>query len=52
MTEIEKKARELAELIAQECRPGREKSLAYTKLEECIMWVRASKEKNKKGDKP
>ena len=36
------KGKELAYLIEESCPPGREKSLAITKLEEAIMWANAS----------
>lgn len=39
-------ARELAILINNYCPSSREKSLAFTKLEECIMWANASIARN------
>ena len=45
-TEIREKAREFAELIDRECPESREKSLAFTKLEESIMWANASIARN------
>lgn len=33
------KEKELLEYIEECCSDGREKSLAITKLEECVMWV-------------
>lgn len=32
-------AEELEAVIVLRCRPSREKSLALTKLEECVMWA-------------
>ena len=40
--EIRAKAKELAYLIDGLCLPGRERSLAMTKLEEAVMWANAS----------
>ena len=40
--EIRAKAKELAYLIDGLCLPGRERSLAMTKLEETVMWANAS----------
>ena len=45
-TEIREKAMEFAELIDRECPESREKSLAFTKLEESIMWANASIARN------
>ena len=39
---IRSKAKELAYLIDEMCPGSREKSLAMTKLEECVMWANAS----------
>lgn len=39
---IRNKAKELAYLIDELCPNGREKALAMTKLEECIMFANAS----------
>lgn len=39
---IRDKAKELAYLIDELCPNGREKALAMTKLEECVMWANAS----------
>lgn len=36
----------LADLINKECPDSREKSLAMTKIEECIMWANASIARN------
>lgn len=35
-------AEELEATIAVRCKPSREKSLAMTKLEECVMWANKS----------
>lgn len=43
---IRSKAKELAELIEDSCPDSREKSLAFTKLEECVMWANASIARN------
>ena len=40
--EIRAKAKELAYLVDTLCLPGRERSLAMTKLEEAVMWANAS----------
>ena len=40
--EIRSKGKEFAELIDGLCLPGRERSLAMTKLEEAVMWANAS----------
>lgn len=45
-TEIREKAKELAYLIDGLCADSREKSLAMTKLEECVMWANASIARN------
>lgn len=39
---IRAKGKELAELINQSCPPSRERSLAFTKIEEAVMWANAS----------
>lgn len=44
--ELREKAKELANLIEKDCPDSREKSLAYTKLEEAIMWANASIARN------
>lgn len=36
---IREVAEELEAVIALRCKPSREKSLAMTKLEECVMWA-------------
>ena len=41
-TELREKAKEFALLIAECCPEGREKSFAYTKLQESVMWANAS----------
>ena len=43
---IRAKARELAELVEENCPDSREKSLANTKLEEAVMWANASIARN------
>ena len=45
-TEIREKAKELAYLIDSTCPDSREKSLAITKLEECVMWANAGIARN------
>lgn len=39
---IRKAAEELEAVIALRCKPSREKSLAMTQLEECVMWANKS----------
>ena len=39
---IRKHARNFATYIAEECPDSREKSIAITKLQECVMWANAS----------
>lgn len=39
--QIRDKAKELAYLIDLKVPEGREKALAFTKLEECVMWANA-----------
>jgi hypothetical protein len=41
-TELREKGKELAYLIDKTCPASRERSVATTKLEECIMWANAS----------
>lgn len=43
---IRSKAKELAYIIANSCIDSREKSLAFTKLEEAVMWANASIARN------
>ena len=43
---IREKAKEFAALIEKECPPSRERSLAFTKLEESVMWANASIARN------
>lgn len=43
---IRGKAKELALLIEDVCPTSREKSLAFTKLEEMVMWANASIARN------
>ena len=45
-TAIREKAKEFAKLIDQECQESREKSLAFTKLEESVMWANAAIARN------
>ncbi|MBE6034450.1 Acb2/Tad1 domain-containing protein [Aminipila sp.] len=45
---IRDKAKELAALIENECPDGREKSLAFTKIEEASLWANASIARNGK----
>jgi len=45
---LREKAKELAYLIGNYCPQSREKSLAFTKLEEAIMWANASIARNEK----
>lgn len=44
--ELREAGRYIAELILKHCPDSREKSLAYTKLEEAIMWANASIARN------
>ena len=39
---IRKHARNMATYISEECPDSREKSVALTKLQECVMWANAS----------
>lgn len=41
-TEIRNNAKRFAYLIDERCPNSREKSLALTKLEECVMWANAA----------
>lgn len=43
---IREKAKELAYMIDELVPPGREQSLAMTKLEECTMWANAGIARN------
>jgi hypothetical protein len=43
---IREKAKELAYLIEELVPDSREKSLAFTKLEECVMWANAGIARN------
>ena len=43
---IRNKAKELAYLIENSCIDSREKSLAFTNLEEAVMWANASIARN------
>lgn len=42
IAEINEGAKSLAAIIEMACPEGRESALAYTKLEECVMWARAA----------
>ena len=42
MTFVLDSAKQLEKCINDVCRDGREKSLAMTKLEECVMWANKS----------
>lgn len=44
--EIRARAMLFAEMIERECPESRERSLAMTKLEECVMWANASIARN------
>lgn len=41
---------DLADFLASELPPGRERSLAVTKLEECMFWANAAIARNPKAD--
>lgn len=43
---IRNKAKMLAAFIEEYCPDSREKSIAHTKLEECVMWANASIARN------
>ena len=43
---IREKAKELASLIEEYCPDSRERSLAFTKTEEAVMWANASIARN------
>lgn len=43
---IRAKAKELAVLIQKECPASREQSVAFTKLEDAVMWANASIARN------
>lgn len=43
---IREKAKELAYMIDELCPESRERSLAFTKLDECVMWANASIARN------
>lgn len=45
-TAVREKAKELAHLINEICPDSREKSLAFTNLEESVMWANASIARN------
>lgn len=44
---IRERGKLFARLINELCPPSRERSLAMTKLEECVMWANASIARNK-----
>lgn len=44
--QIRDKAKELAVLIAETCPASRERSLAFTRIEEGVMWANASIARN------
>jgi hypothetical protein len=50
--ELRLKAKELAYLIEELCPKSREKSVAFTKLEECVMWTNASIARDKTNQFP
>ena len=43
---VRENGKEFARLINKLCPPSRERSLAMTKLEECVMWANASIARN------
>ena len=43
---IREKAKELAQLVYECCPDSRERSLAFTKVEETVMWANASIARN------
>ena len=43
---IREKAKELAQLVYECCPESRERSLAFTKVEECVMWANAAIARN------
>lgn len=45
-TSIREKAKELAYMIDELCPESRERSLAFTKLDETVMWANASIARN------
>lgn len=45
-TAIREKAKELAKLIDKQCPNSREKALAFTNLEQSVMWANASIARN------
>jgi len=46
--QIRMQAKGLAELIDKFCPNSRERSIAFTKLEECVMWANAAIARNEK----
>lgn len=45
-SDLRENGKAMANLIEKKCPDSREKSLAITKLEECIMWANASIARN------
>jgi hypothetical protein len=45
-SEIREQAFSFAEYISVNCPPSREQSLAFTALEECVMWANAAIARN------
>lgn len=43
---LREKSKELAKLINESCPDSREKSVAFTELESCVMWANASIARN------
>ena len=50
-TLIRKTAKILADLIECNCPNSREKSIAMTKLKDCVIWANASIARNEDGEK-
>ena len=50
-TKLRAAAKEFAYLLTDLCPNSREKSLAMTKLEECIMWANASIARNEDSER-
>lgn len=42
MEQVVEEAKLMKRVIESNCPPGRAKSLALTKLDECVMWAKAS----------
>ena len=45
-TALRSKCKELAEMVHELCPPSRERSLAFTKIEEASMWANAAIARN------